>query len=169
MPHNSFRTHPSHHLPTAMARYDYNYTAGSPWKGWTRHSLVWQPRPLLFFSSLCQFLVSARACNESRKWCCCSALVPLQGRLLIFSLIFKGFSLLLERLVTSWRFDDMPCATWAEQKYFACCALSVFVVVAGGQMLTHHPDLRTDRDTRCAEIKGHVKDYSSESRATKCA
>lgn len=49
-----------------------------------------------FFYS-CQFLVTARARNESRSWCC-STLAPLQARLLIFSFIFKGFSLLLERL-----------------------------------------------------------------------
>lgn len=43
MPHTSFRTHPSHHLPTAMARFDYNYTTGLPWKARARYSLVWQP------------------------------------------------------------------------------------------------------------------------------
>lgn len=47
MPLTSFWTHPSHHLPTAMARYDYNYTTGLPWKSRTRYSLAWQP---VFFS-----------------------------------------------------------------------------------------------------------------------
>lgn len=32
MPRTSLRTHSSHHLPTAMARYDYNYTTGLPRK-----------------------------------------------------------------------------------------------------------------------------------------
>lgn len=39
-------------------------------------------------------------------------------------LFFKGFSLLLEKLVTSWSFDEMPCATWATQKY-------VVIIVVG--------------------------------------
>lgn len=82
---------PSHHLPTEMGRYDCNYATGLPRKAQTHHRLIWQ----LFYS--CQFLVTARARNESRSWCC-STLAPLQARLLIFSFIFKGFSLLLERL-----------------------------------------------------------------------
>lgn len=86
-----FGANPSHHLPTEMGRYDCNYATGLPRKAQTHHRLIWQ----LFYS--CQFLVTARARNESRSWCC-STLAPLQARLLIFSFIFKGFSLLLERL-----------------------------------------------------------------------
>lgn len=99
MPRTSLWTHPSHHLPTAMARYDYNYTTGLPRK---KSLITLQPRLaarlffFLFFFFSSQFLVTARACNKSRNWCC-STLVPLQGRLLIFSLIFKGLSLLLEK------------------------------------------------------------------------
>lgn len=102
MPRTSLRTHSSHHLPTAMARYDYNYTTGPPRKK-PDHAVasfgstsfcVFFFCVFFFFSS--QFLVTARACNKSRNRCC-STLVPLQGRLLIFSLIFKGLSLLLEK------------------------------------------------------------------------
>ena len=41
MPRTSLWTHPSHHLPTAMARYDYNYTTGLPRK---KSLITLQPR-----------------------------------------------------------------------------------------------------------------------------
>lgn len=78
-------------LITCPLRWADIYATGLPRKAQTHHRLIWQ----LFYS--CQFLVTARARNESRSWCC-SMLAPLQARLLIFSFIFKGFSLLLERL-----------------------------------------------------------------------
>lgn len=56
-----FGANPSHHLPTEMGRYDCNYATGLPRKAQTHHRLIWQ----LFYS--CQFLVTARARNESRS------------------------------------------------------------------------------------------------------
>lgn len=92
-------------------------------------------KPRLAAPSFVLFLVKARACDESRNWCY-STLAPLQGRLLVLSFVFKGFSLLLEKLVTSRSFDEMPCATWATQKYV------VIIVVGSSWELALHPNQR---------------------------
>lgn len=64
----SLWTHPSHHLPTEMARYDYNYTTGLPRKKPDHAAASFGSTSfcvLFFFSS--QFLVTARACNKNKK------------------------------------------------------------------------------------------------------
>lgn len=154
MPHTSFRTHRSHHLPTAMARYD--YTTGLPWKSWTRYSLVWQPDLCFFF--FWRFLVTAQACSESWNWCC-SMLVPLQGRLLIFSFVFKGFFIVVgkasDKLALWWH--ALCCMGEAE----ICCLLwSLIIVVASGQELTHHPNLMIDSLQRKEHVKLHQRQKS---------
>ena len=128
MPRTSLWTHPSHHLPTAMARYDYNYTTGLPRK---KSLITLQPRlaaRLFFFlfsfffspaSFWLQLEPATRAETDAAvRWYHCREGFSYSAS---FS---KGSHCCWKRLVTSWHVDDMPRATQAKHKYVSPAVIS---------------------------------------------
>lgn len=129
MPRTSLRTHSSHHLPTAMARYDYNYTTGLPRKKPDHAAASFGSTSFCVFFFLCFFFSPAsfwlqlepatRAETDAAvRWYHCREGFSYSAS---FS---KGSHCCWKRLVTSWHVDDMPRATQAKQKYVSPAVIS---------------------------------------------